>query len=141
MEKETGKEATRTIISAVVSATDFDLITTIGFCRGAKTVYEIVWAVPETDADAQDRYNCSLSELVKAGVRGFATRPDYSNAGFDGDGNLIDGGHEAMQKLADNYKVGTRKISVKSQEQKDLEAFCKSKGLTLTELIEKAKDL
>jgi len=53
-----------------------------------------------------------LAVLIQAGVRQFSTRPDYKTDGFEDDGTLKDGGHEAMQELADGYKVGARVVGV-----------------------------
>ena len=50
--------------------------------------------------------------MIQAGVRQFSTRPDYKTVGFEDDGTLKDNGHEAMQDLADGYKVGARVVGV-----------------------------
>jgi len=134
------KEA-RKVINPLQPVKENELVTLVGFGRGAKVVYGIKWSVPATEEEAQERYNCSLTALVASGVRGFATRPDYQTAGFNDSGELLDNGHEAMQTLADNYRCGVRKASVKSEDQKALEALCADKGLSLAELIEKAKVL
>lgn len=84
------------------------LHTNIGFDRESETKYEIYWLIPATEEEAQERYNCSLQDLVESGVRQFTTRPDYKGVGFNDDGTLKEGGHEAMQEHADNYKVGAR---------------------------------
>lgn len=60
------KEA-RNVVNGIVPQNENDIVTGIGFGRGAKTVYEIIRTVPETDEQAQERYNCSLTELIKAG--------------------------------------------------------------------------
>lgn len=84
------------------------IVTNIGAHRGADTVFEIYWKVPSSDEESQDRYGCDLIDLVEAGVRQLSTRPDYKTVGFEDDGSLKDGGHEAMQALADGYKPGQR---------------------------------
>jgi len=131
----------RTIVSAVRNQSQEEITTLIGFKRGADTVYEILWFVPDYDEEAQERYNCSLKDLIELGVRALTTRPAYQKVGFDEQGNLLENGHQLMQELADTYRVGQRKASSKSAEQKALENLCKEKGFSLAELIEKAKDL
>ena len=84
------------------------LHTNIGFERASEVKYEIYWLVPSTDEEAKDRYDCDLATLVESGVRQLTTRPDYKGVGFTEDGELKEGGHEAMQEHADNYKVGAR---------------------------------
>lgn len=89
------------------------LITNIGFTAKSDVKYEIIWDIPATDEEAKDRYDCTLQDLVTAGVRQLSTRPDYKSVGFDENtGELKDGGHEAMQTLADGYKVGQRQVGV-----------------------------
>jgi hypothetical protein len=82
--------------------------TNIGFDRSADTKYEVYLPVPKTDEEAKDDYDCDLATLVESGVRQLSTRPDYKTVGFNEDGTLKKGGHEAMQAMADNYKVGAR---------------------------------
>lgn len=84
--------------------------TLIGFARGAPTKYEVYLPVPRTDEEAKVDYGCTLNDLVEYGVRQLSTRPDYKTVGFNDDGTLKEGGHEAMQAMADNYKVGARAI-------------------------------
>ena len=89
-----------------------NLITNIGFTAKADEKFEILWPIPESDDECMERYDCKLAVLTQAGVRQFSTRPDYKLVGFDDDGELKDGGHEAMQELADGYKVGARVVGV-----------------------------
>lgn len=56
----------------------------------------IVFDVPNTDEEAQERYNCSLAFLTRQGVRNLSHHVTY------------DGSHEAMQAAADAYKCGQR---------------------------------
>ena len=134
------KKEARTVI--VTSRDTADTISTlIGFGRGAETVYEIVWLIPTTDEAALERYNATLQDLVVLGVRNLTTKPQYHLEGFDEAGNLLENGHELMQEIADSYKVGARKVSVKTAEQRQLESVLANKGMTMAELIEKAKDL
>ena len=84
------------------------LHTNIGFDRSSDVKYEIYWLIPATDEEAKDRYDCDLATLVESGVRQLTTRPDYKGVGFTEEGELKDEGHEAMQAMADNYKVGAR---------------------------------
>jgi len=85
------------------------VITSIGASAGAEDRYQIVWLIPADDDKAKERYDCTIKDLVEAGVRQLATRVNYQSVGFDDDGLLVDGGHEAMQEAADNYKVGARR--------------------------------
>lgn len=85
-----------------------DIITNIGYERGSKLRYEIIFPVPKTDEAAKERYDCTLADLISSGVRQFSTRPAYKPVGWDDKGNLLPGGHEAMQKVADTYKPGQR---------------------------------
>ena len=84
------------------------LHTNIGFERASEVKYEIYWLIPATDEEAKERYDCNLATLVESGVRQLTTRPDYKGVGFEDNGELKEGGHEAMQQHADNYKVGAR---------------------------------
>ena len=84
------------------------LHTNIGFDRAADTKYEIYWLIPTTDEECKYRYDCDLTTLIESGVRQLTTRPDYKTVGFDESGELKEGGHEAMQFMADAYKVGAR---------------------------------
>ena len=84
------------------------LHTNIGFDRASDVKYEIYWLIPTTDEEAKDRYDCDLATLIESGIRQLTTRPDYKLVGFEENGELKDNGHEAMQTMADNYKVGAR---------------------------------
>lgn len=120
-----------------------NLVTGIGFAKGSLDKYQIVWLIPTTDEEAQTRYGCDLKELVAAGIRKLSTMPDYPTVGFNEDGTLKDGGHKAMQTLADGYKPGRKasadpsaKITaakVKSAE-KDL-------GMDFATMVAKMKEL
>lgn len=85
------------------------ILTNVGFGRGATTRYGITYPIPTTDEEARARYNCTLTDLVKMGLMKIATSPAYQGVGFDNDGELVLYGHEKMQELADGYKVGVRK--------------------------------
>ena len=89
-----------------------NLLTNIGFTAKADEKYEILWPIPASDEECMKRYDCSLAVLIQAGVRQFSTRPDYKTVGFTDDGELKPEGHEAMQTLADGYKVGARVVGV-----------------------------
>ena len=142
MTKENVKKVVeaRTVICAAESK-ETDISTLVGFGRGAKIVYEITWPVPQDTDEAKERYNCSLEDLITLGIRNLTTKPDYQSVGFDDKGNLLENGHELMQALAASYKVGARKTNVKTQEQKQLESVLAAKGMTMAELIERAKNL
>jgi len=118
------------------------LITSIGFTAKSDEKYEIVWLVPETDEECQARYDCPLSELVKAGVRQLSTRPDYKTVGFEDDGTLKAEGHEGMQDLADGYQVGKRVAGVgqkvMAQKAKKAEAEL---GMSLEEMVATMKSM
>lgn len=94
------------------------LTTNVGAIRGADERYEVYFLIPETNEEAIERYDCKLSDLVEMGVRQIATRVDYPSVGFDEVGDLKDGGHEAMQVLADGYKVGAKRITGVTQKKK-----------------------
>lgn len=81
-------------------------IATTGFAKGAKVRYEIIWDIPKTDEEAMQRYNVSLTDLICAGVQILSHRPDYKTV-LDVD-EYTTARHEAVQKLADDYKVGSR---------------------------------
>lgn len=91
----------------VVASTASDLVTFIGAGRGADNKYGIVFLIPTTDDEATARYNCSLADLIRMGVQKISTSPQYSTVMFK-DGELIDGGHEAGQALANKYQIGVR---------------------------------
>ncbi len=106
------------------------LVTNIGAFRGVDTKYEIYFLIPESDEEASERYDCKLANLVEMGVRQIATRIDYPSVGFDEDGGLKEGGHEAMQVLADGYKVGAKRVAGVTQKKKaaELDNIKKSAG-------------
>lgn len=87
---------------------DTDFVTNVGCSATTSVRYGIVWTVPTTDEEAQARYDCPLATIIRAGIAQFATRVNYKSVGFDESGDLVEGGHEAMQALADAYKVGRR---------------------------------
>lgn len=95
-----------------------NLVTNVGFTNKSDEKYQILWLIPTSDEEAKERYDCSLAVLIQAGVRQFSTRPNYKDKGFfcdpdkDGFGDLKANGHEAMQDLADSYKVGARVVGV-----------------------------
>jgi len=136
-------EKERNVIAALTEVESNEITTVVGFGRGADTVYTIKWVVPDSEEEAQARYNCSLRDLVTQGVRNLIARPDYQDAGFDENGELKEDGHKLMQELADNYRCNTRKAKAvnKTEEQKALESLCAAKGISLLDLIEKAKAL
>jgi len=98
------------------------IVTAIGFGRKASEKYEITWplfripqvcfeACPEladVNTACVERYGADLNEMFAFGVRNLTTKPPYQAVGFNDDGTLKDGGHKAMQDLADGYKVGQR---------------------------------
>lgn len=119
------------------------LITNIGFTAKSDEKYQIVWLIPETDEEAKERYDCTLKDLVEAGIRQFSTRPNYKDVGFEDTGELKPEGHLAMQTLADGYKVGQRATAgasqkVMAQKAKKAEAEL---GMTMEEMVEKMKAL
>lgn len=119
-----------------------NLITNIGFTAKSDVKYEILWPIPETDEEAKDRYDCTLNDLVRAGIRQLSTRPNYKLVGFEDDGTLKDDGHEAMQALADNYKVGQRVVgqSQKATVQKVKKAES-DLGMDLDTMVKKMAEL
>ena len=88
------------------------VVTNIGFTAKSDEKFQILWLVPESDEECQERYDSPLSALVEAGVRQLSTRPDYKTVGFNEDGTLKPEGHEAMQTLADGYEIGKRVAGV-----------------------------
>lgn len=84
-------------------------VTFIGASRGADDKYGVVLPIPQTDEECKERYNVgSLQGMVVYAIQKFATMPQYKEA-FNKDGTLKDGGHEILQRLADEYKVGQHK--------------------------------
>lgn len=119
------------------------LVTNIGFTAKADEKYQIAWLIPKTDEEAKTRYDCTLADLVEAGIRQFSTRPNYKDVGFDEDGNLLPEGHSLMQALADTYQVGQRATGgasqkVMAQKAKKAEAEL---DMTLDEMVAKMKAL
>lgn len=109
------------IAPVVPFAAETHEITFIGGISGADTTYGIVYPVPATDAEAQARYNCTLSDLIRFGLSaGIATRVNYDPAftfrfetGPDGKPTkkklaVLSADHAKMQAIADDYKVGQR---------------------------------
>ena len=123
------------------------VITSVGASQTASNKYQIVMMIPDSEEEAQDRYGCTLRELTAAGVRQLSYRPTYPDVGFNEDGTLKKGGHEAMQTLADGYKPGQRRSGGPTQKAKasafdDLQKEASDAGLTMEEvkmLIEDAK--
>lgn len=126
---------------------DKTVITSVGFSQSSTEKFQIAWPIPDSEEEAQERYDCSLRELTAAGVRQLSYRPTYPEVGFDEDGTLKDGGHEAMQALADGYKPGQRRTGgptqkVKASAYDALMEEAKASGLTEADvraLIEEAK--
>lgn len=118
------------------------ITTAIGYGRKPDEKYEIVWDVPSTDAQCQERYDCDLKTLIEAGVRQFSTRPNYQDVGFETDGTLKTDGHLEMQKLADGYKVGQRQVgtSQKATVQKVKQAEAQL-DMSLDEMVKKMAEL
>ena len=85
--------------------------------------YGIVFAIPTTDEEADERYGKTLKDLVTEGVKKLTTGPNYQGTGFDESGDLVEDGHMKMQILADKYKPGTRvagaaKTTIKAERKK-----------------------
>ena len=116
------------------------LVTNIGFTAKSDEKYQVIWLIPSTDEECQERYDAPLSSLVKAGVRQLSTRPDYKTVGFHDNGNPKDEGHEAMQTLADGYEIGKRVAGVgqKIMAQKAKKAE-EELGMTVEQMVEKMK--
>ena len=118
------------------------VVTNVGFTAKSDEKYQILWAIPSTDEEAQERYDCPLSTLVEAGIRQLSTRPDYKYVGFEEDGTPKPDGHQAMQDLADGYQVGKRAIGtgqkVMAQKAKKAE---EELGMTMEEMVAKMKEL
>ena len=85
-----------------------------GAFKGAVNRYEIIWPVPQTDEEAQERYNCNLSKIVELGVQIFSHAPDYASL-FDGKDEYSIELHEGLQALADAQKAGMRKTGKSAQ--------------------------
>ncbi len=111
--------------------------------EGVKHVCTVGFVIPKNDKEAQDRYNTTLNELVKKGVRnGIGTGPNWQDLTiWNADGSLKEGAQAALQTLADGYKVGNRQPG-KSAEQKELSAAAEDAGLShedMMDMIAKAK--
>ena len=126
---------------------DQRLVTAIGFNRSAVDKFEVYWLIPKTDEEAKARYDCDLAYLISKGVRGLSTSPAYQDVGFNDDGSLKPEGHQAMQTLADGFKVGRRTtagptIKAKAKEFDSLQAEAAEAGLdmaTIRAMIAKKK--
>ena len=116
------------------------LVTNIGFTAKSDEKYQVIWLIPITDEECQERYDSPLSALIEAGVRQLSTRPDYKFVGFEEDGTPKPEGHQAMQDLADGYEIGKRVTGVgqKIMAQKAKKAE-EELGMTVEEMVEKMK--
>ena len=118
-----------------------------GFNEAGKRVKAMVsYPIPKTDEEAVETYNCNLAHIIALGVRaGIATRPNYplefAGRTTDKDGKLTARGIinqevvEACQTLADNYKVGMKKVSKETTITKAV----KQSGLSTEEAMEAIK--
>ena len=111
------------VISRIKDEGFSEVVTTyIGAAWGSKDKkFAVQWPVPETEEQAQERYNCSLADLIADGVRKLSTSPSYENVALatDSEGNFLEDKPFAdksdetilaeMQTLADAFKVGQRK--------------------------------
>jgi hypothetical protein len=70
------------------------LVTNIGFTAKSDEKYQVIWLIPTTDEECQERYDSPLSALIEAGVRQLSTRPDYKTVGFHDNGALKPEGHD-----------------------------------------------
>lgn len=122
-EKVEKEKSEREVVPAV---REFDnkktVVTKVGSGKGAKVVYEIIFPIPETDEACLERYGANKDYIFAAGIRQLTYRVDYPSVGFNDDGSLKEGGHEAMQDLADGYKVGRQVVSTKAVEAKAAKA-------------------
>lgn len=93
-------ETTKKEITKIEPVRDFDvdteLVTYVKADGIDDTKNGIIFLIPSSDEEAQERYNCSMAFLVRAGVRNLSHHITY------------EGNHDAMQTAADVYKVGTR---------------------------------
>lgn len=114
---------------------------------GNKAKAKVAYAIPKTDEEAQTRYNCSLVDLIKAGVRaGMATRPNYplefAGRTTNEKGKVTNRGcinqavTEACQKLADEYKCGQKATGGLM---KQIKSAAKEKGMSDTDMLEAIK--
>ena len=119
-----------------------NVVTNIGFTAKSDEKYQVIWLIPETDEECQERYDSPLSALIEAGVRQLSTRPDYKTVGFEDDGTPKPDGHEAMQTLADGYEIGKRTAGVgqkiMAQKAKNAEAEL---GMTMEQMVAKMKEM
>ena len=90
-------------VDPTINVGEDDVVTYIGSTRGANTKYGVVFPVMVDEDFLKERYNMTLKEVVQAGIRQISTRPNYGEC-FTADG--VD--HEKMQKIADDYKPGSR---------------------------------
>lgn len=89
-----------------------------GSFKGATNRYEILWPIPQTDEECQDRYGCDLKKLIELGVQIFSHAPDYASL-FDGKDEYSIELHEGLQSLADAQKAGMRKAGKGAQVKAD----------------------
>ena len=103
------------------------------FCPSAKNR-----TMEELEEVIQKQFGCDLDSVIESGIRAFSTRPNYKLEIAD-DGTFD---HDAMQKLADNFKVGARStgdgINLKKINNAKKEAGMSSAQLLA--LIEKVKN-
>lgn len=128
------------------------LITNIRNPLAPDEFFEIVFPVPQlsdgleaAEAECKKRYDCSLQDIIAAGIRNASTRPDYIQAGFEG---TVDektkkftptsqktDAHQQMQGLADVYTMGTKartgeSVKAKAAKAEAMENKLKAIGVT-----------
>jgi len=94
----------------------------------------IAWRIPSNDQEAKEFYGVTIDALVTEGVKKLTTMPAYN------------GDHNAMQKQADDYRVGVRAsgtgVGAAVKEAKGVLKLAKEKGLdmdAIRAMIERAK--
>lgn len=98
--------------------------------KGLQT-YEVYWLIPDSDEESQERYKCSLKDLIGQGVRNLSTRPNYQLEFVDN--VLVNDGHAKCQALADEYVCGAARTSV-NRELKEVKTMAIEAGMSMSEL-------
>lgn len=112
------KEAVKIVHPAIREFSNEDnFIATTGFKRGAMNRYEVLWPVPKTDKECQERYGKDLAFFIRQGVKETSHAPDYKSMLVSDE--YSEAGHKACQKLADEYKPGNRATGTSAQNKLD----------------------
>ncbi len=131
------------------------------FGKGSLDVYELYLERPNVAVDGleiamekmKERYGIDVQSVIDKTLRSMAQSMGYKGVGFQCDpqkdhyGELLDGGHEAMQQKVNEYKVGIKATKEKAMGMRakaaqfdTLAETLVKKGLALADVIEAMKD-